>query len=358
MHKINDYEKLKLNSLKFKLILTQMGFFNDLKGKKFIFNPKPFSNQNNKKEKTTSTENNVNLHLELTKKIDEVIEKNKFEEQFQNNKKITLPKFIEIRQPFVRRPEIPAFQTAINPKAEIGEIDDIQEFIEIDSPKNFLTEKPMENKNDSENLMINDQNEKDNKTFWGLGALKIRIKTKEPEKITTNNQTILTKIELEETKKEIERKKKELEEAIKKEKLKELELKKQEKERRKLEKLKKIELKKRLKEEKIKEKLAKKEQIEKELQLKKEIELQKLKLLKESKPEEKVIEEKILLGSTDLIEEKKDYSQDKLTYDEDVAKLLPILDNLFEKLPEEAIDEFTNSEYFELYEKVLLKYKK
>ncbi len=54
---------------------------------------------------------------------------------------------------------------------------------------------------------------------------------------------------------------------------------------------------------------------------------------------------------------KKEFITENLNLDEDIVKLLPIIDSLFEKLPEDIIDEFTKSEYFELYEKVLLKYK-
>ena len=56
-----------------------------------------------------------------------------------------------------------------------------------------------------------------------------------------------------------------------------------------------------------------------------------------------------------LIKEEKEPKVTEL--DEDVEKLLPILDDLFDKLPDEAVDEFAHSEHFQLYEKVLLKYK-
>jgi len=44
-------------------------------------------------------------------------------------------------------------------------------------------------------------------------------------------------------------------------------------------------------------------------------------------------------------------------WDEDVEKLIPIIDSLLEKLPDEVIDEFAKSEDFTLYEKVISKYK-
>ena len=45
-------------------------------------------------------------------------------------------------------------------------------------------------------------------------------------------------------------------------------------------------------------------------------------------------------------------------FDQDVERLLPILDSLLEKLPEEVISEFAESDDFDLYEKVMKKYKK
>lgn len=42
--------------------------------------------------------------------------------------------------------------------------------------------------------------------------------------------------------------------------------------------------------------------------------------------------------------------------DPDVLRLLSILDELFSKLPEEVINEFGDSEYFQLYKRVMEKY--
>ena len=402
-----------------------MGFFNDLKRKKIRSDQKPFFKQKNKKE------NHIDLHLELTKKIDDVISKNNQDQEISENKKISIPEFIELRQPFARSPEIPVFQTGLGPRSEIGELDSVQEFFEIDPPTNFLMEKQPENKDEFKSWMANNQNEKDQKTFWAFGPLKAEKKAGKPEKTTTknnrnhnsnnnnndNDETTVAKIELEQTKKEIERKKKELEEAIKKQREKELEVKIEEEERRKQEKLIKLELKKQLKEEKIKEKLekkaqieqeklAKKAQIEREIELKKlaelkkkeelmkqielkkqmelrkkeelmkqielkkqvelrkkeellkQLELKKQEMIKSKVQEEELLkEEKITPDTNDIVEEEKQVTPEDITWDEDIAKLLPILDSLFEKLPEDVVDEFTSSEYFELYEKVLLKYK-
>ncbi|NIM58207.1 MAG: hypothetical protein GTO16_04600, partial [Candidatus Aminicenantes bacterium] len=47
----------------------------------------------------------------------------------------------------------------------------------------------------------------------------------------------------------------------------------------------------------------------------------------------------------------------EFTVDEDTRKLLKILDDLLEKLPEEVVDKFARSDDYLLYEKVLEKYK-
>ena len=48
----------------------------------------------------------------------------------------------------------------------------------------------------------------------------------------------------------------------------------------------------------------------------------------------------------------------KPNFDSDVEKLLPVIDSLLEKLPDEVIDSFAKSDDFALYEKVVKKYKK
>jgi len=374
MHRLKDYEKYRLNVPELKLVLTQMGFFSNFKRKKILLNTRLFSKPKNK------TEDHVELHLDVSKRIDELIEKNKEDEQINDDKnfeipRIVEPRFVEIRESATRAPETPTFQTSLGPGNNIGDLNNIQEFIEIAPPSSFSMENQPENKGEFDSWMTNNQPEKDQKTFQALGPIKLNAKGKEPEKTKTNptknNDTTIAKIELEEAKKEIERKKKELEEALKKEKQKEIEVKKEEEERRELEKLRKIELKKKQKEDKIRQKLAeKKALIEKELELKRQEELKRLELLKKLKLEEKIAEEEKLLKEerllkeeklppnfTDVLRKKKEISEEHLVLDEDVAKLIPIIDSLFEKLPEEVVDEFTKSEYFQLYEKVLLKYK-
>ena len=48
---------------------------------------------------------------------------------------------------------------------------------------------------------------------------------------------------------------------------------------------------------------------------------------------------------------------EKTFFDEDVEKIIPVIDTLLEKLPDDVIDEFAESDDFVLYEKVVKKYK-
>ncbi len=58
-----------------------------------------------------------------------------------------------------------------------------------------------------------------------------------------------------------------------------------------------------------------------------------------------------------FIHTKKDVSDESPMVDDDLIKVLTIADNLLEKLPNEIVDEFVQSKDFELYEKVISKYK-
>jgi hypothetical protein len=195
--------------------------------------------------------------------------------------------------------------------------------------------------------------------------------------------------ELEEKEEELKRKKKELAEMEKEaEKLKALEAKKltleakekekeQRKKKREEEKLKKLELKKEMIKAKERERAVKRIEQEKKEELKrqeieqleKQREEQKLKKIeaknaliearkkaKEAKIAKK--EKKTLLETKEKeIEDKKDKKPELTLLDEDIKKLLVITDNLLGDLPEEVIDKFAQSKDFELYSKILNKYK-
>jgi len=226
--------------------------------------------------------------------------------------------------------------------------------------------------------------------------------------------------ELEKTKQEIEETKRQLELAKMKEKEKEKELKLKSIEKKQTEKQKRVEAKKKLKEEKLKEKLAikteklkQKEQIKLEKQKiieQKKLEKEQIKLEKQKELEQKKQEKLTSKEVKEKPEKKKEktsfFKKEKPTVttietekvkvepaeetfeidkmiikkqqtqeptsktgqeqtkepvpkaDQDIEKLLPILDSLLEKLPEEVISEFAESDDFNLYEKVMRKYKK
>ena len=58
-----------------------------------------------------------------------------------------------------------------------------------------------------------------------------------------------------------------------------------------------------------------------------------------------------------LVLDKKKAVKEKTFFDEDVEKIIPVIDTLLEKLPDDVIDEFAESDDFVLYEKVVKKYK-
>ncbi len=62
------------------------------------------------------------------------------------------------------------------------------------------------------------------------------------------------------------------------------------------------------------------------------------------------------LKSKKIVEEKTDTVEDKTLLDEDVKKLLVIVDDLLGELPDEVIKKFVESDDFLLYEKVMRKY--
>ena len=186
--------------------------------------------------------------------------------------------------------------------------------------------------------------------------------------------------ELKKKEKQKERERKlEAENALKEKKEAEKQKRLEEKQRLKEEKIKELELEKKAKkeaekEEKLKKKKLKEELI-KELELKKKIkEEEKRKKSEEKKAlkEEKTKEEKEKVAVTEkskdetdetvkeldeLILSKKKTAKEKTFLDDDVEKIIPVIDTLLEKLPDDVIAEFAESDDFALYEKVVKKYK-
>jgi DNA repair exonuclease SbcCD ATPase subunit len=77
--------------------------------------------------------------------------------------------------------------------------------------------------------------------------------------------------------------------------------------------------------------------------------------LKKMRKEEKRL--KKLEAKKEKMKKKEEKKDGELDLDEDVKRVLIIMDNLLEHLPDEIIDRFAQSEDFALYEKIFNKYK-
>jgi hypothetical protein len=436
MHKLN-LKKDKLNKLGISeielLLIMEMGFISNIKKK---VNRRPSSNQSRKLQKTAEVkkENFVDQHLEIVKKVDELIDGSNNEIKTEELETVTkiqqnqiTPDTVQLKESFINGHESHIFQTELEFCTALGDLAQRQEFFEVEAPTPLTPDIIKVKEGDFTSKMVGDKDVKDQKTTQSIGKINFIRKSEKPKKtVTKNNGVTKTKNELEKTKAQIESKKKELEEAIQKEKEKELELKQKEVEKRKREKLKKLNLKKKMKEEKQKEKereleLKRKEeekqkreklkQIELKKKMKEEKQKEKLKEKKVEKkikkkeikkpekpkkkkvikpvkkekqekqkeknvkkPEKKDIQEKPEEKKIKPIKKKEEKEPEPLDnyikderpkekepeiseWDEDVERLLPIIDKLFDKLPDDVVDEFAQSEDFSLYEKVVLKYK-
>ena len=215
-----------------------------------------------------------------------------------------------------------------------------------------------------------------------LKQKEMKMREREKQKlIKEKEEEQLKQIELK--KKEMEKREREEQKLIKEkedERLKQLELKKKEMEKiqkekelaekaRLAEKRKKLEAEEALKEELLKQQEKKKKLKEKaragkekkKLEAKRELlELVKQKQLEKEALKKKKAEKKIKKASPEVkqpIPEKKKVEEESILLDKDIRKVLTIADKLLEKLPEEVIDEFAQSKDFELYERVITKYK-
>jgi hypothetical protein len=445
-----DDKESRFDSKKIAVLLAEFGFFSDLRKKNIRFNLKPLSNSKTLSNKAIKVEeeNEVDLHLEIVKEIDDLLERHDLELQrrepdplFKTQQTLHLPEFVEMRNPEIRKPEAPQFPSEFGLKNVYGELKPNGEFFEVEAPtpNQFELEKKEGYNRDLNSWMIG---EKDKKYSMSLGRINGKSPTQKETKTEKTGKEMngftKTKIELERTKKEIEERRRALEEAERLEKEKEDELKIKIEEKKKEEKLKKLELKRKLKEKHIRErkqekaqrqkekelkrleqeklKQEKQSQLEKEKELKrleqeklkqekqrqleqeklekeKEIELKKLEKEKLEKEKQEKKELKILQEEKEKLEKEKEKlekleklklkkpekekeevievvppemdifiqkeSKDETPHlDNDVEKLLPILDKLLEKLPDDVVDEFANSENFALYEKVMTKYKR
>jgi hypothetical protein len=461
MLSLNEKEK-KLGIIRLGILLTEMGFFSDLKKKKIRFNRRtgsnPWPHTIKRKEKNEIEENSVDFRLETIKDVDKILEEHEKElqmndpESSETQDKLPLTEFVEIRDSEKRKPEIPSFPTDVGLRNVNGEISGNQDFAEVEFPDQ-IPQNDESNQvfdHDLDNLTLGGEDKKSQKSFMGLGRIKINNKTSNEKHIETKkvekdvNGYTMTKMELERTKKEIEERQRALEEIKKLEKQKEDELKKQEEIKKKEERLKQLELKKQMKEKKLQERQEEKSRKQREKELKK-LDLKKLKeeklreqelkrleqqrlkeeklrmlqeeKLKKQKEEElkklekikkeeeerlkklkeeemkkleaereimekareqemriKEMEEKLKLQKLEsekieeikkeeppeldkFIQVEKVKKDGKSSVDNDVEKLLLILDGLLEKLPDDVINEFAESEDFAIYERVMSKYK-
>ena len=373
----------------------EAGIFNKIK--KVRFNPKP-KNTEDRKTVEIQKPRVIFLDEKISQKIDNAIKK---QNSSQNNNFGNVS--VEIRKPCNKKPTLPEFKTDT---ADTINNNFNRELFEISLPlKSNIIDEEILKQNPTNFFFHKKNNEK--KFSDNLPKIKVskKRKGKNKTKIEKKNGVKKAKSELEKAKEEIERKRREIKEIERKSREKELELKKKKIEKKK--KLKKLE-KEKEKQDKIREKkelqIAKQKEIEKKLKEKEKKKLEKEKEkekrqeekekeLKEKKKEQLKIkkekEKKKQLKSKkkqkpktvkkdvetkkktsfNLFKPKKeenikefkktDITQEKtLVNDEELSHALDIIDDLLGELPEEKINEFASSDEFEIYEKVLKKYRK
>jgi hypothetical protein len=368
-------------------LTTEMGFFGWFKGKKIKFNPRPFS----EKKKLDETEKNlVDFHLEMVKKIDALIEEHEREKEIvfeeepdsisQEKLEDSLEEIVEIRESFKRKLDMPNFKTEMQSENIFDNIDVEKEEFEttlpgeihhdfkfvtsLEEPKDIVYIRNIESEHvkddDFHSRMLDGQNKATQSSAMGFARVKSKKETANLKEQKTKNkkQKIISKTQNKGTKvittkkKKSKKKKKELGEKAK------LETKK-----------KRLEAKHALKEEKRKKKEAERQ---KKLKMKTtEKKKESVKNLLFSKKSDKIFsktekkktgiftkkEKPSLLATKHLHSRKKNLEQEQSVLDDDIRKVLLITDNLLEKLPEDVIDEFVQSDDFSLYEKVISKYK-
>ncbi|PNX45793.1 MAG: hypothetical protein BV457_08895, partial [Thermoplasmata archaeon M9B1D] len=221
--------KIKLDNCIIEAMLSiEMGFLGSLKGKKIKFNLSPLSKSKNLKE---NNKNFVDFHLDITKKIDKVINENEKVNNQQERQPETNIDFVEIRKNWLKGPLFPEFKTDPQGNPIFNEVNIGEDLFEIISPPEFenninredwhedtlvpTVEKP--NNEEYKNILIDEEKQSSQK--WLMSLSKIIIKSKDkPKKEIEQEKTIKTKNEkhngyttikkdLENTKKELEQKK-------------------------------------------------------------------------------------------------------------------------------------------------------
>jgi hypothetical protein len=246
--------------------VTELGIFSSLKNKNIKFNLRPFARPRKNSVNKNMDKNQINLidlHLEIVKKVDKLIEEKEREStneevEFITKKQpvVSLKDFIETRQPLKKQFVMPSFNSDLKSSKIFGEFDPSQDLFEVEMPQEIITDlnnlkgfEIIDDAKDDSWIDVRSQavgNNEPNNWLMGLGRIKVR--SKENKKIAKKNGVARTKEELERTRLEIERKKKEIEEKEMIAKEKKEELKKKEKEKllkqKESEKRKKLELKK------------------------------------------------------------------------------------------------------------------
>lgn len=382
MPRLKKYKKAKLVGLELDIFLTTgMGVFSWFNGKKIKFNPWPFSE---KKKLDETEENLVDFHLEIVKKIDALIAEHGEETEFEELVSISqkqpegaLEEKVEMREPLKRKTEMSHFKTEMQSENILENVFDGLDFedesfeIELPSgirsnfkfvtnleePKDAICIKDIKNEHvkdeDFHSWMLGDQDKEFRNSAKGFARIKVRRRKEKPklgavksrnkrEKKTSSSQKAELKGNKKKTgknngvtrtKKEQKDKKgeKEMKKARREAKAKEKEL--REKSRM-MEKKKRLEAKRAIKEGKLKRKI-----------------------LKEKNKKQKEKTKSSAPGLHRFILDKKEVEEENPILDEDIRKVLTITDNLLENLPDEVIDKFVQSKDFELYEKIINKYR-
>ncbi|MCK5637003.1 MAG: hypothetical protein KAH91_06225, partial [Thermoplasmatales archaeon] len=209
------------------------GFLARFKQMKLRFNPRPSSEPVPSETVNDNPENIIDLHLEMARKVDELLASREREIQSEEVEPVTqiqqqlpLQEFVEFREVSVRKPEVSQFNAEVQPGNVFREVvqEDLFEIVPPSQKQPVEQDQPVNN--DFQSTMIR-EGQKPHKLF--MGATHVKIKTKSSPQKTTKTEKPQKKlngftkkqIELEKSKQEIEARKIALKEAKEKEKTKE-----------------------------------------------------------------------------------------------------------------------------------------
>ena len=381
MHRLKKSKKIKQTSSELDIFLTTgMEVFSSLNEKKRENNHE--SHPNNKVE-----ENSDKFQQEAEKRIDALIAE--YEKETTSKKLGSTPKkelkdppekIVESREHFKKNPEIPRFETEVKTENAFDTFEPLnskEELLEIEKTSKLTEKKPAKEKGFLKQIS-GDRNKTTYDSVMKFPHIRIRNKDEmkrlkneenKPEKISspqelasitkngTDDQPPFTK-----TNKENRREATNTEPAEKKtmrnkwkEKIKSKKTEKLETDRNK-------NLKKRFEDVKKRRKLKSKRDTRERAPNKRKtwnfnsqdvLNDKTLKFEKEQGDKTK----NSISGMHRFIIGKKEAKKEKPLLDDEIRKVLEITDNLLGKLPEEIIDEFVKSKDFELYEKIIRKYK-